>query len=114
MYFETVKATGFNYRVVSCNACKAFFRRAVLAGKTFECRFKTMSDPVDCMSNPQWLKICQHCRLLKCRQVGMRDEYVHNLRIQEMELNDMSHMIRIKTKFRIDLSFKIQLPAGSI
>ena len=42
-----------------------------------------MSDPVDCMSNPQWLKICQHCRLLKCRQVGMRDEYVHNLRIQE-------------------------------
>ena len=83
MYFETVKATGFNYRVVSCNACKAFFRRAVLAGKTFECRFKTMSDPVDCMSNPQWLKICQHCRLLKCRQVGMRDEYVHNLRIQE-------------------------------
>ena len=51
-----------------------------------------MSDPVDCMSNPQWLKICQHCRLLKCRQVGMRDEYVHNLRIQEMELNDMFHM----------------------
>jgi len=80
-------ATGFNYRVVSCNACKAFFRRAVLAGKTFECRFSTMSDPVDCMSNPQWLKICQHCRLLKCRQVGMRDEYVHNLRIQRINKN---------------------------
>ena len=48
-----------------------------------EQKFHPQIDPVDCMSNPQWLKICQHCRLLKCRQVGMRDEYVHNLRIQD-------------------------------
>ena len=91
------------------NLKKAFFRRSVLAGKTFECRFKS---DTDCMSSPEWLKVCQHCRLKKCRLVGMKgrfqtsitwsahakldaptfepptclkqiiDQYVHNLRLQ--------------------------------
>ena len=92
------------------NLYKAFFRRSVLAGKTFECRFKA---DTDCMSSPEWLKVCQHCRLKKCRLVGMKgwfrmitgyvmiawyviddmkflisslkplkDQYVHNLRLQ--------------------------------
>ena len=43
-----------------------------------------MSDKVNCLNNRQWLKICQHCRLQKCRDVGMKDEYVHNLRISRL------------------------------
>lgn len=80
------KATGFNYRVVSCNACKAFFRRSVTSGKRYPCRFEGM--PVrssTAADRAQLLSICQHCRLAKCRQAGMRDEYVHNLRFGRIE-----------------------------
>ena len=31
--------------------------------------------------NVDWLLICQHCRLEKCREAGMKDDYVHNLRL---------------------------------
>jgi len=75
-------ATGFNYRVVSCNACKAFFRRAALSGRKYVCKFKNMN--IKSEKNVDWLLICQHCRLEKCREAGMKDDYVHNLRLHRV------------------------------
>lgn len=97
------KATGFNYRVVSCNACKAFFRRSVTSGKRYQCRFEGMrmglaSDRI------QMLTMCQHCRLAKCREVGMKDEYVHNLRFGRIE--------RKSKKLKSNVSFRSVLDPG--
>ena len=52
----------------------------------YPCRFEGM--PVrssTAADRAQLLSICQHCRLAKCRQAGMRDEYVHNLRFGRIE-----------------------------
>ena len=46
--------------------------------------------------NVDWLLICQHCRLEKCREAGMKDDYVHNLRLhvslyQTIPRNEKNH-----------------------
>ena len=61
------------------NQQKAFFRRAALSGRKYVCKFKNMN--IKSEKNVDWLLICQHCRLEKCREAGMKDDYVHNLRL---------------------------------
>ncbi|KAH7695147.1 Protein NHR-1 d, partial [Aphelenchoides avenae] len=62
-------ATGYHYGVTSCHGCKAFFRRTIIAGRTFVCDRDgtcavTKGDPT----------FCRGCRLTKCLEAGMTDD----------------------------------------
>jgi nuclear receptor subfamily 1 group I len=67
-------ATGYNFNVITCESCKAFFRRNAnrLRGD-FKCPY---SD--DCEINAVSRRFCQKCRLKKCFTVGMKKEWILN------------------------------------
>ncbi|CAG2210006.1 NR1IN [Mytilus edulis] len=65
------KALGYNFNAVSCESCKAFFRRN--AHKTIRGRCEgTCEVTVDSRS------FCKKCRLNKCFTVGMRKDMILN------------------------------------
>uniref|UniRef100_A0A7E4V2L3 Nuclear receptor domain-containing protein n=1 Tax=Panagrellus redivivus TaxID=6233 RepID=A0A7E4V2L3_PANRE len=69
-------ATGYNFNVITCESCKAFFRRNALRPKLqtdFKCPY---SD--DCEINAVSRRFCQKCRLKKCFDVGMKKEWILN------------------------------------
>ncbi|CAJ0934622.1 unnamed protein product, partial [Mesorhabditis belari] len=66
-------ATGYNFNVITCESCKAFFRRNALRPKEFKCPY---SD--DCDINAVSRRFCQKCRLKKCFAVGMKKEWILN------------------------------------
>jgi len=66
-------ATGFNFSVITCMCCKAFFRRNALFGlKSLQCRYLTEN----CLINIKSRRDCSYCRLKKCFQVGMKKELI--------------------------------------
>ncbi|CAG9759739.1 unnamed protein product [Ceutorhynchus assimilis] len=60
------KALGYNFNAVTCESCKAFFRRNALTQKEFRCPFAD-----DCKITPVTRRFCQKCRLDKCITIGM-------------------------------------------
>ncbi|KAI6205444.1 hypothetical protein M3Y94_00792600 [Aphelenchoides besseyi] len=67
------QATGYNFNVVSCESCKAYFRRNANRQKEFKCPYND-----NCEITPVSRRFCQKCRLKKCFQVGMRREWILN------------------------------------
>ncbi|XP_029034688.2 nuclear hormone receptor HR96 [Osmia bicornis bicornis] len=65
------RALGYNFNAVSCESCKAFFRRNALKNKDFRCPFTQ-----NCNITPVTRRFCQKCRLDKCFSIGMRKEYI--------------------------------------
>lgn len=65
------KALGYNFNAISCESCKAFFRRNALASKEFKCPFTN-----DCVITVVTRRFCQKCRLEKCLAVGMVKEFI--------------------------------------
>lgn len=65
------KALGYNFNAVTCESCKAFFRRNALSNKEFTCPFTE-----DCKVTVVTRRFCQKCRLQKCFHVGMKKEYI--------------------------------------
>ncbi|KAI6191681.1 hypothetical protein M3Y97_00254200 [Aphelenchoides bicaudatus] len=66
-------ATGYNFNQVTCESCKAFFRRNALRPKDFKCPYTN-----NCEINAVSRRFCQKCRLAKCFQVGMKKEWILN------------------------------------
>ncbi|CAG2174817.1 unnamed protein product, partial [Oppiella nova] len=58
---------GRHFGAITCESCKAFFRRNANKDKLLEC-------PSDgkCKINANTRKLCQKCRLNKCLAVGMK------------------------------------------
>lgn len=65
------KAFGYNFNAVTCESCKAFFRRNALASKEFRCPFSEQ-----CEITVLTRRFCQKCRLEKCLSIGMAKEYI--------------------------------------
>lgn len=65
------KALGYNFNAISCESCKAFFRRNALASKEFKCPFTN-----NCAITVVTRRFCQKCRLVKCLAVGMVKEFI--------------------------------------
>lgn len=70
-------ASGFNYLVLSCEGCKAFYRRSELKGShtNYYCK-----DNNNCDLKAKVKRMCQKCRYDKCKALGMtlRDRYNTN------------------------------------
>lgn len=65
------KALGYNFNAVTCESCKAFFRRNALTNKEFKCPFNEQCDITTVTR-----RFCQRCRLEKCFSIGMRKDYI--------------------------------------
>ena len=62
-------ASGFHYRVASCEACKAFFKRTVQGKIEYACPASG-----NCKISTRFRKACQACRFLQCIKSGMLKE----------------------------------------
>uniref|UniRef100_A0AC35UC54 Nuclear hormone receptor HR96 n=1 Tax=Rhabditophanes sp. KR3021 TaxID=114890 RepID=A0AC35UC54_9BILA len=83
-------ATGYNFNVISCESCKAFFRRNALRPKEFKCPY---SD--DCEINSVSRRFCQKCRLKRCMNVGMKKEWILNEeQLRRRKNSRLNHMTR--------------------
>ncbi|CAG2103586.1 unnamed protein product, partial [Medioppia subpectinata] len=67
------KGNGRNFGVITCESCKAFFRRFGLKNKPLNCPSNGK-----CNINQMTRKICQRCRLEKCFAVGMKKEFIRS------------------------------------
>ena len=65
------KSSGNHFGVISCEACKSFFRRSVRANRQYVCRAVEKNN---CPVTVKTRNRCQHCRLEKCLETGMRRE----------------------------------------
>ncbi|CAF4493725.1 unnamed protein product [Rotaria socialis] len=71
-YVCGAKAHGYNFDQITCESCKAFFRRNALKSmEKFRCRNNN-----NCVIIPATRKRCKRCRLTKCFKVGMRKEWI--------------------------------------
>ncbi|CAG2236910.1 Nuclear hormone receptor family member nhr-48 [Mytilus edulis] len=66
------KALGYNFDAISCESCKAFFRRNAPKGLDyFKCPYEEK-----CKMDVSNRRFCKRCRLRKCFEIGMRKEYI--------------------------------------
>ncbi|CAF3525686.1 unnamed protein product [Adineta steineri] len=71
-YVCGAKAHGYNFDQITCESCKAFFRRNALKSMDkFRCRNNN-----SCAITSATRKRCKRCRLTKCFKVGMRKEWI--------------------------------------
>jgi hypothetical protein len=68
-------ASGNHFGVLSCEACKSFFRRSIRANARYACRGSRT-----CAIEKHTRNRCQYCRLQKCAESGMRKEAVQEER----------------------------------
>ena len=62
-------ASGNHFGVLSCEACKSFFRRSIRTDARYSCRADRCCEIGKLSRNR-----CQYCRLIECVRVGMKKE----------------------------------------
>ncbi|VDP20923.1 unnamed protein product [Heligmosomoides polygyrus] len=60
------RANGYNFGVLTCESCKAFFRRNAIREEEIKCPFSN-----NCGITSASRRFCQACRLQKCFAVGL-------------------------------------------
>ncbi|KAL5017489.1 hypothetical protein ScPMuIL_007078 [Solemya velum] len=65
------KALGYNFNAITCESCKAFFRRNALKDQKTSCLFDG-NCPIDVRTR----RFCPHCRLKRCFDIGMKKDMI--------------------------------------
>ncbi len=67
------KSTGSHFGGISCESCKAFFRRSVQKSRfeDYKCSYVG-----ECKMNMTTRKVCQYCRYKNCLLIGMKTKWV--------------------------------------
>ncbi|PVD29606.1 hypothetical protein C0Q70_08861 [Pomacea canaliculata] len=65
------RALGYNFNAVTCESCKAFFRRNAFKDKQIKCLFKG-----DCIIDLRTRRFCPACRIKKCFEIGMKRDMI--------------------------------------
>ncbi|GAB1600863.1 ecdysone receptor-like [Argonauta hians] len=63
------RASGYHYNALSCEGCKGFFRRSITRNAVYTCKYGG-----NCEIDMWMRRKCPACRLLRCREVGMKQE----------------------------------------
>ncbi|CAF1077316.1 unnamed protein product [Didymodactylos carnosus] len=88
------KAFGYNFDQVTCESCKAFFRRNALRNMSgLRCRFTGHCEVV--MVNRRH---CTYCRLQKCFNVGMRKEWIRSEEEKQLKKYQIENNRQLKQK----------------
>ncbi|CAG9569089.1 unnamed protein product [Danaus chrysippus] len=112
------KALGYNFNAISCESCKAFFRRNALTNKEFKCPFTN-----NCEITLVTRRFCQKCRLEKCFSVGMVKEFImsdedkaekrrkiEENRAKKRQLQDSDDSVSSSKNFRRDVESPYTTP----
>lgn len=93
------KALGYNFNAMTCESCKAFFRRNALSTKGFTCPFSE-----SCEITVVTRRFCQKCRLDKCFQIGMKKEYIMSEEDKALKRKKIEQNRAKKQKFNGNVS----------
>ncbi|CAP34024.1 Protein CBR-NHR-218 [Caenorhabditis briggsae] len=72
----TYPSHGYHFKVMSCRACAAFFRRSLLARLRYICKGRMNDCPID--STVRYF--CKLCRFQKCLKAGMNADKIQQNR----------------------------------
>ncbi|CAF3783673.1 unnamed protein product [Rotaria sp. Silwood1] len=96
------RAIGYNYAVLSCASCKAFFHRN---GHQDLKRFKCLTDHGQCVIDYLISRKCFRCRLERCFAMGMRKDLILNQeQIQRRKDSGRNRNISSKRSSTIELT----------
>ncbi|XP_064604022.1 nuclear hormone receptor HR96-like isoform X2 [Liolophura sinensis] len=88
-------ALGYNFDAITCESCKAFFRRNATREKKMKCLFQG-----NCDITVKTRRFCPHCRLMKCFNMGMKkdmilDETERKARMEKVTQNRQKRAKRV-------------------
>lgn len=89
------RALGHNFNAITCESCKAFFRRNAISNKKFSCPFSNA-----CEITTITRRFCQKCRLEKCFKIGMKKEYImseEDKELKRMKIEQNRNKRKLKT-----------------
>ncbi|CAF4019609.1 unnamed protein product, partial [Rotaria magnacalcarata] len=89
-------ALGYNFNQITCESCKAFFRRNPLRYMPdLKCRFSGR-----CVINIETRRQCTYCQLKKCFDIKMPKEQkrIHQLSVNQQFLLSRSTVLRTKNR----------------
>ncbi|KFO26183.1 Oxysterols receptor LXR-beta [Fukomys damarensis] len=103
------KASGFHYNVLSCEGCKGFFRRSVVHGGAgrYVCR-----GGGSCQMDAFMRRKCQQCRLRKCKEAGMREQYPQSRDARQQRFAHFTELAIISVQEIVDFA-KQPWPLGA-
>ncbi|KAK2712337.1 hypothetical protein QYM36_011132, partial [Artemia franciscana] len=84
------KSSGVHYGVISCEGCKAFFRRALKRVINYKCIRQKMCDV-----NKGNRNRCQHCRLQRCLAFGMSRNAMKFGRMSKQQKRRVEDEVRV-------------------
>ncbi|UJR14812.1 hypothetical protein I4U23_001799 [Adineta vaga] len=85
-------ATGYNFDQITCESCKAFFRRNALRETSdLKCHFSG-----SCIINIHTRRQCTYCRLKKCFDIKMRKDWIRTE--EETKLRQLQKLMKQERK----------------
>ncbi|KAK5914824.1 hypothetical protein CesoFtcFv8_000473 [Champsocephalus esox] len=105
------KSSGIHYGVITCEGCKGFFRRSQKSNASYSCPRQK-----NCMIDRTSRNRCQHCRLQKCRTVGMSRDAVKFGRMSKKQRDSLyaevqKHLLLQQQKNQEGPSLLLTLPS---